>query len=300
MHTLHQVPITITPPLTGQAVGPGTQLNLSTDFIGPLPSTAFWEINVFTNPGELLVARGFTRRNETPVQVWIGLDQPALGTPLSDLLPQPPQSATPTTGLLTVVLKQDQSTILEQTSGPIVWRPDPAGVAYVQQATTSSTTTGGFTDTDRLVLNSTQASVVSSLPLTVPIGGTLDIGLDQLQKGPPIDFLSEGENLLLTGRGTITRTVGSTGVYAYGGRWSIETAPAGLGRLDGQAILYEQRIAQFVVVKNRLGGGQYAFAIEDSHYDSGEISWPIPFPVRIDFDILPGVTVRWRWLLLLQ
>jgi hypothetical protein len=125
-------------------------------------------------------------------------------------------------------------------------------------------------------------------------------GIDQLVKGPTVDFLSEGENLLLTGRGSITRASGSAGVYAYGGRWSIESAPAGLGLLSGPAVIYEQRITQFVVVKNRLGGGLYAFDIEDSHYDSGEITWPIPFPVRIDYDVLPGVTVRWRWLLFLQ
>lgn len=294
------MPITITPPLAGQAVGPGTIIHLTTSFIGPLPSTAFWEITAFTNPGELLVARGFTRQNIPQVDVWLGTDRDSFGIIKPDLLYQPPLPASQTTGSLVAVLHQDQSTILEQTSGPIVWRPDPAGVAWVQSLQSTAVGEGGFTETDRTVLEQTNASVISSLPLTIPAGGAVQLGLDQLQKGPPIDFLAEGENLLLTGRGTITRASGSTGVFAYGGRWSIESAPAGLGLLSGAAVTYEQRIAQFVVVKNRLGGGEYAFDIQDSHYDSGEMSWPIPFPVRIDFDILPGVTVRWRWLLFLQ
>ena len=294
------MPVVVTSPLQGEAVGPGTIIRASTQSV--LPVGHHWDVLVFEAGKSDTLAEGLTFVEGQAADFTLGVRtvQPGQYEPIFQR--QPAAAATAGEFELHVRVISAQSTILDA-SGPIGihWRPDPAGVAYVQSLQTQGGgTTDGFTETDRLVAESTNASVLAQLPLTVPAGGLISLGIDQLVKGPPIDFLAEGENLLLTGRGTITRAVGAAGVYAYGGRWSVESVPPGLGRLDGQAVLYEQRIAQFVVVKNRLGGGSYAFQIEDSHYDSGELSWPLPFPVRIDYDILPGVTVRWRWLLLLQ
>lgn len=282
-------------------VGPGTQFRVQTDFIGPIAAGSKYQLVLQSLPEERLLGRGSRLSQNSQETLWPGLAVDPFGLLTSDLLEQPGLSAFPTPSIAVVALVDPTNSVIDQTTINVKWQPTAAGVGWIQQFTTTSTPIeGGFTETDRVTLNANLAAVTSTLPLTAPAGGSIGLGLEQLQKGPPIDFLSEGEQQLLTGRGTINRPSGTTGVYAYGGRWNIEAKPSGLGQLDGQAVKYEQRICQFVVVKNRLGGGLYAYAIEDSHYDSGELSWPIPFPVRIDYDILPGVTVRWRWLLFLQ
>lgn len=281
-------------------MGPGTFIRASTQSV--LPVGHHWDALLFQPGTQDTLIESLDLVEGQSAELILGVRQLQPGQREPIFAPQLAQPATGAEFELTVRVISAQSTILD-TSGPIgvVWRPDPWGTAYVQSLQAQGTgTADGFTETDRALITTTNASVLAAIPLTIPAGGALSIGLDQLVKGPPVDLLAEGEQLLLSGRGSVSRASGAAGVYAYGARWSIETAPLGLGRLDGQAVSYEQRIAQYVVVKNRLGGGQYAFDIEDSHYDSGELTWPIPFPVRIDFDILPGVTVRWRWLLLLQ
>ena len=292
------MPVIVETPAQGEAFGPGMFIRASTQSV--LPVGHHWDALLF-QPGTqdtLIDAISFVEGQSVEMIAGVRQVQPGQREPIFS-----PQLAQPATGgeyELHVRVISAQSTILD-TSGPIgvVWKPDPWGTAYVQSLAATSTVQGGFTETDRTTINASLTAVTSALPLTTSLPGVANVGLEQLQKGPPVDFLSEGENLLLTGRSSITRASGGTGVYAYGGRWSIESAPPGLGKLDGQAVLYEQRIAQFLVIKNRLGGGQYASDLVDSHYDNGELTWPVPVPVRIDFDILPGVTVRWRWLLFL-
>jgi hypothetical protein len=293
--------VQILTPVPQDFVGPGTVFRVQTDFVGPIELGSKYQVALSSSPEAGLLARASRLSQTSQETLWLGIGVDPFGILQSDLLEQPGVSAFPTPASATVALVSPTNTVLDQTAIQLKWQPTAAGVGWIQQFTTSSTPVeGGFTETDRVTLNTTATSVTSLIPLTTSVPGTIGIGLEQLQKGPPIDLLSEGEELLLTGRGTLTRSSGTAGVYAYGGRWNVEIKPTGLGQLDGQVVKYEQRIAQFVVVKARLGGGLYAFSVDDSHYDSGETTWPIPFPVRIDYDILPGVTVRWRWLLFLQ
>ena len=145
-------------------------------------------------------------------------------------------------------------------------------------------------------------SGAAELTRTLPTIGAsaVQMGLEQLLKGPPVDFLAQSPDFLISGRTTINRPGNGVGTLAYGYRWRIETAPAGLGKLDGQVVEYEQRIAQFAVIKTRLGGGEYVAQLQNSHDGSGEATWGLPFPIRVDFDILPGVVVRFAWLLFAQ
>lgn len=293
------MPVTVTTPVQGDAVGPGTIIQAST--LAVLPIGHHWDASVFLVGGGQAIASSVNLLEGQSTSMVIGVSTVAPSTFEPVFLPQ---EAQPTTGAeyeLHVRVLSAQSTILDS-SGPIGinWRPEPWGTAYVQSLQASSTVEGGFTQTDRVELQQVSAAVYSGLPLTTPAGGVVQIGLDSILKGPPVDLLAESEAFLLSGRSSINRPSGATGVYAYGCRWRIESAPTGLGKLDGQVIEYEQRILQLVLVKTRLGGGEYAAQIDNSHLASGEMQWSIPFPVRVDFDVLPGVVIRFVWLLLLQ
>jgi hypothetical protein len=293
------MPITVSTPTQGDAIGPGTIIQAST--LSVLPVGHHWEAFVSLLPGGQELARAESFIEGQSVHLVVDALQPSPGVWNPYLVQQVAQPATGAEYTLTVRVISAQSTIVD-TSPPIgvVWRPDPAGTAYVQSLAPSSPIQGGFTEADRTVLQQTSEAVYSGLPLTTTQGGVLQVGLDAILKGPPIDLLAESEAFLLSGRGSINRPSGSAGVYAYGCRWRIETAPAGLGKLDGQVVQYEQRILQLVLVKARLGGGEYAAQVDNSHLASGEMQWSIPFPVRVDYDVLPGVVIRFVWLLLLQ
>lgn len=293
------MPITVESPVQGDAVGPGTVIRASTFSV--LPVGHHWDAGVISLDANEFVISAVNGNQGQSMELILGTNVNVFSERIPLFMPQVAAPATGAEYTLNVRVISAESTIVD-TSPPIgvVWRPDPWGTAYVQSLQATSTTTGGFTQADRTMLEVTHASVVSSIPLTAPIPGIAELGLDLLQAGPPIEFLGVSEDFLLTGRGSINRPSGSTGIYAYGCRWLIEAAPAGLGKLQGVIDLYEQRIVQFVLIKGGAGGFEYADQVEEDHRGSGQLSWGVPFPKRLEFSILPGVTLRFRWLLFLQ
>lgn len=290
-----QMPIIISPPGLNDPTGPGMTAIWFTDFIGPIQLGSTWEVDIFPPaPSEQLQQHWVYPADQHGAIFTLGIQNNALAISpgKSDLPHQAP-------GRMVIRLKDPLGAVIDQGSQTITYDTQ-TGLPFLLTRVASGTVTGGFTEADRVQLGAIEQASYSALPLTAPIPGVVQIGLDAILKGPPVDLLAESEAFLISGRGTINRPSGATGVYAYGCRWRIESAPAGLGKLDGQVVQYEQRIIQLVLVKERLGGGQYASQVEDSHLASGEMQWSIPFPVRLDFDVLPGVVIRFVWLLLLQ
>lgn len=294
------MPITIAPPVDNLFIGPGSPVNVSTDFIGPIPLDWLWTMEIRRTGDESILSSGESREPLHFVQLFTNVLTSSSGILSPHWTPQVPAAAQPAqSAQLTVRLLNGSGLVQEQTSTPVQWRPEPAGVAWVQSLL-PSTITGGFTATDRANLNTVHASVVSSLPLTSTVPDVAELGIDQLQSGPPVELLGVSADFLLTGRGSIDRVSGDAGIYAYGCRWLIEAAPAGLGKLEGVINLYEQRIVQFVLIKGGAGGFEYTDQVVEDHRGSGQLTWGIPFPKRLEFSILPGVTLRFRWLLFLQ
>lgn len=289
------MPIIIYPPGLNGPTGPGMQAIWSTDFIGPIQLGSIWEVDILPPAPSEMLQQHWVYPATTPAAIFtLGIQDDALAVSHGQsFLPH----AAP--GRMVVRLKDPLGAVIDQGSQTITYDTQ-TGLPFLLTTIAPSTAIGGFTEADRVQLTSIQEANYSALPLTTTTGGTLQVGLDAILKGPPIDLLSESPAFLISGRGTINRPSGATGVYAYGCRWQIESAPAGLGKLDGQVVEYEQRILQLVVVKVRLGGGNYAAQVENSHLASGEVQWSIPFPLRVDFDVLPGVVIRFVWLLLLQ
>jgi hypothetical protein len=60
------MPVTITPNSPAGIVGPGIQVVVQSDFVGPLPSTAFWQILFYPHSGEQLVYSMTIQLNENP------------------------------------------------------------------------------------------------------------------------------------------------------------------------------------------------------------------------------------------
>jgi hypothetical protein len=160
-----------------------------------------------------------------------------------------------------------------------------------------NTGTGGFTQTDREDLVLVKGAVYSNL------GGVLASGLQpilsaiDLVRGPPRSSLRPGSTQLLSGRGVLEPLIDASGARAFGGTWSWFTVPEGFGFADGQLVEYFNRMAQFVVLREGSDDTLYIDELSDSNAEGGFFLWKLPAPTQVRYDIAPGVTVAWRWLI---
>lgn len=292
--------ITITNPAPNTVVGPGTVFRPSTSIV-TFPLGGFWQVLIRSLAGENLLADGRSFLPETTTTLWPSVMRSSFGISTPLWIEQPAVTALPTPATYQIVVWDDLGQPIEQTAPiPVTWSPSAAGVAWVQSLTTSGTTEGSFTSDDRAMLEVVNNAVISSLPLNVSGGGVVELGLDAIQAGPPHELLGTSNDFILSGRGSIDRVSGTTGVNAYGCRWTLETAPLGLGKIEGVVNEYEQRIVQFALIKGGAGGFEYIDQLVNDHMGGGQMNWGIPFPKRLEYSILPFCTLRFRWLLFLQ
>lgn len=158
------MPITISPQNPAGLVGPGLSLRLQSDFVGPLPSTAVWEVSIVTSPEELPVYLGRFRSNQNPFFVTLQVPDPTT-------VLQSDASQTTLEGKsvsVTAHLQEtgnppdtDQGTALETWS-------NTAGLTKVIQSNSSGT---GLTPEEAAQLDAvdTSVSAVATIDQTVPI-----------------------------------------------------------------------------------------------------------------------------------
>jgi hypothetical protein len=72
--------------------------------------------------------------------------------------------------------------------------------------------------------------------------------------------------------------------------------PAGYGKDDGSVIEWNRRIGQLVVIREGAGDDLYIDLLEDTHRGNDFILWQFPNPSQVNYDIAPGVTLLWEWL----
>lgn len=186
--------------------------------------------------------------------------------------------------------------VAEELTQPAVW-----DASYQFQLQAFAGQGAGFTQADRDNLTTVKASVWRSEGVSVS-GIPIVSDLISFIRGPSRVFLQPGsESSLLTGRG-ILGTKTPSGLNAYGGTWSWFTVPAEFGFIEGQLDEYFNRMAQFLVIREgarpdaQTPGSLYIDEIVDSTAEGGFVTWQLPAPTQVQYDIAPGVVVLWRWL----
>lgn len=285
------MPITIAPPLLDQPTGPGFFQAWETDLIGPIAAGSFWRVKFSTAAAQ----------ESTLFQYTIGTDQHQyqgiLGAPAGHLEAVATSSNLPANAPahMTVELVDGQSVIIDSGGKNVVWDP-LSGIHSLLPFISPSVLTGGYTDTDRSRDAKTNAAVLAGLPLTELVGEIAEVALDAELTCPPGPLLVRSNEQLLSGRGTVDRPAGATGVNAYGFWFRFEVVPPGLSVQDGVSLEYPERMAQFLVIKVDADGFEYVSDRYDFHHDQERVCWGIPFPKRVEYSILPGVTLRFSWL----
>lgn len=186
--------------------------------------------------------------------------------------------------------------IVEELAQPQIW--DASFQFLLNNAQLSN---AGFTQLDRDNLTIVKASVFRQEG-TSPISGLPVVSsvIDFL-RGPSRALLRPGSSQLLTGRGVLGTSDPSLGV-AFGGTWSWFTVPAEFGFIDGQLDEYFNRMAQFLVIREgarpnpETPGTLYIDEVVDSNAEGGFVTWKIPAPTEVQYDIAPGLAALWRWL----
>lgn len=293
--TIAVVPIIISPPGLNGPTGPGMQAIWSTDFIGPLQLGSTWEVDIFPPAPSELLQQHWVYPATTPGAIFtLGIQDNALAVSHGQsFLPH----AAP--GRMVVRLKDPLGAVIDQGAQTITYDTQ-TGLPFLLTKTAGGTTDGSFTEADRLMMGNIELATYSTISSTTIGGAAVSLAINQLLKGPPTDFLAQSPSFLLSGRGSVNRPGNGASLLAYGYRWFLESAPAGLGKENGYVVEYEQRLVQFALVRERLGGGEYVAQLENAHMESAEATWGLPFPLRVEYDILPGVVIRFAWLLLAQ
>jgi hypothetical protein len=101
-----------------------------------------------------------------------------------------------------------------------------------------------------------------------------------------------------SGSGTLTRTVGPVGVDAFGILYSVVTEPLGAGSIVGPLTLFEIRVCQLVVRHTMLTGEVVVTEVVEGFADSELHMFTEAIPQDVLFNITPGFTVDFYWVLL--
>lgn len=116
---------------------------------------------------------------------------------------------------------------------------------------------------------------------------------------PPLRLL---RRLLITGTfsgaGDLTRPAGLVLVNAFGLTWSTFTVPAGYGFFEGQPKVYESRLLQLAAIHRDADDHDLVSEYHDFHVEGIYWLWANAFPVRIHYEISPGVVLVFHWLTL--
>jgi hypothetical protein len=283
------------PAIDNTFVGPGATISVGTNIQGPLPIGSRWTLEIRAQGTEFIWSAGGNNQETHNTTLYPNIFTQTTGQQVVEWYPQQPRLAQPaSSSTLTVRLLDNNGAVIDQDSTPVQWLPEPAGVAWVQARALASGT-GGFTTTDRSVLNAVLPAVRTLLPAALPGGPQLLMQAIDLVRGPPRSLLRPFGSQLISGRGSLSAQPAGA-LHSFGGTWQVAVIPAGYGKDDGQVTEWNRRIGQFVVIREGASDDLYIDVLEDTHRGNDFILWQFPNPTQINYDIAPGVTLLWEWL----
>lgn len=287
-----QLPITITPPQPLNAIGPGLQLDIRSDFIGPLPTGSYFALTLSTDVEGLIWVRKVNIPTTSITCTWI----PWVDTDLQLFT----ENAWPTEASNVSVLAELRSPTATIDSG-IVTRPwqSQAGLGNQISLAPQAIVTGGFTSEDRSTLNANLAAVQVKVPAIGAVGGFVVRALGELLSDLPPALLSRGPCVSVSGGGSLIRGAGAFRSDAVGIEVHFVDVPDGFGFDRGNLVEYGRRIVQLApVLADRDGSNFYAHVV-DLNRDLERHIWGTVVPDLVGYFVAPGCTVELCFLHLL-
>lgn len=198
------------------------------------------------------------------------------------------------TAIMQIVVRDDRQVIIDQGELTLPWS-NTAGIT--NELRQIGGTQGGFTTTDRLTLNTTADQTQVAIPTNIAGFPNLISPLaDWLNLSHGTRFV-RGDVQLLSGRGSVNPRPAAL-PWAFGAFFTWFTVPAELGVSDGLQPVYHDELFQIGIVYADLGLNEYYDRLLGYTTDGHFIEWPSQaIPHRIDYWVMPGVTVAWQFML---
>jgi hypothetical protein len=103
---------------------------------------------------------------------------------------------------------------------------------------------------------------------------------------------------LLSGSGQLPRFAQPANGISYGGIFTAQTVPPHLGRTSANRPRYDLALMTLWLLERTQTGVAFATSAIELHEPEDVIRW-FSFPLAaIEYDVLPGVTFAWSYLLL--
>lgn len=276
--------VTIIQPVSGGPFGPGFIVQLDSDFIGPLPSDARWDVLLTTESGGGFLWQTRSQPTSTNAKSWTygseaDYNQPFFPVELEamhgDTLELKARLRSPTTIF-------DEGTVL-------ITLDLTTGAPYILREVMRQQSTAQVDNT--ATLEQIEQAVHMSFPglNNIPIGEFLGIPL-----------AGGAERLLITpdrtGEGTLDRPIGLVDVAAVGLEWEVVSAPPGVGVVQGAPDRWARRVLDLQLVGTDASSNEYTRTFESFHVDHYRYMFQGFGLTRLYYWIEPGITVRFYWL----
>lgn len=154
---------------------------------------------------------------------------------------------------------------------------------------------GGFTAQDRANAQITQMGVKMDLPGLAQFEEVAS-GLTGFFTNPPSWAMQLLETITISGSGSLVRRGAGREVNAYGCQIDFQQLPLSIGAYAGNPMVFVERIVQLAVVDQGLGNREFYRDTAELYFDHQRFMWGTPFPIRIDYYVLPGCTATLTWL----
>lgn len=276
-------------PTTGAPFGPGWFVSWQTDRIGPEPAGTRWVIRLEAPAGEDLMGL-----YDVPYQAAVQQDYFTQRINFtSDVIGVKQDWATGQPARLTVALVAPTGVPLEQ-QNVTVELERTQGQAYETVAAITSNpqvVNQGITEEEHNAILQTNVGVIAMAGIN-PLDMIGDLA-NAFAGSPPLGFGSLSTTYFLTGDGEMP-DIGDLFHTKLGIYFIATVIPIGLSHRHGQSEEYPARLVQWRTV-HTVGGLEMVTEVLD--YDThGELmKWRQAKPTRIEYSILPGVTIAARW-----
>lgn len=281
------MPITILPGQPGPVVGPGIAIQLISDFIGPLPSGSFWDVQMYTGvewPSGLVTAinANATSTNSGPLHIMV--TDAAQSSTLSQTYPTEGENVKVRAELHSPTATIDSGLIT------VPWSPTRGLGTQIQLQPTSGSSTGGLTPAQDQALTMIQMSSAFQLGgnWTEPVSDLLSLAGQRLT----------GQTLIgdFSGTGTFTDPGDVFPPTKFGIAFLLVDKPEGVGVDEANPDQLELDWLELSLMQTKNPIGSVPRSSEWFRQMSGYVFWALDVPTAVSFYVLPGCVVRLWWM----
>lgn len=234
------MPITITLPPPGTLIGPGAQVHLVSDFIGPLPTGSTWHLKISTDPeGDPYSSQQIEGASSTSIQLLVD-DRFNVAT-------QSNQEVIPTGTAVHVIAELRNNADVVIDSGAATANYDATALLWQHINQNTPASPGGLTTAQAAQLAADHAAI--NPPLLASDGTPITGAVGDVIVRPALRLLGIDTSVhVLEGSGTLAVPTLAGVQTGWGLVLDLVASPAGYGLEEGYVDRYWERLAQLLAL----------------------------------------------------